>query len=143
MVVCKGKEDSYLNVVTNGAHELRCDIPIERGGGNAGFMPSALLEAALASCINITVRKFAANHGIKLTDAVVKVSMNRDDPNRVIMEQEVHLLGDLTEKDRKVLLQIAGQCPVKKLLTQTLSFNLKESDSEPSMDLPVAGRILT
>jgi putative redox protein len=130
MIVCTGGEYNFCNSVTDGTHELRCDVPVDRGGRDSGFVPGTLIEAALAACINITLRKYAETGKIKLHDAMVKVSMNRDNPNNILMKTEIQLIGDLTEQERRTLIKIAGQCPVKKILSGEFSFQLEEVGSE-------------
>src|SRR5207247_6316725 len=48
----------------------------ERRGG-CGFGPHQLLEAALATCLTITVRKFAAEHKFPLDSASAEVLLDR------------------------------------------------------------------
>ncbi|MGA3116073.1 MAG: OsmC family protein [Syntrophobacteraceae bacterium] len=134
MVFCRGGEDPFCSFVTDGTHELRSDIPVDRGGRDDGFMPSTLIEGALAACVNITLRKYAQTRGIKLSDVVVRVSMNKHDPKKILMEQQVQLIGDLTEKERADLLQVAEQCPVQKILSGEFVFHLKESRSDIKLE---------
>lgn len=134
MVLCRGGQDPFCNFVTDGTHEIRCDVPVDRGGRDSGFMPAMLIEAALAACVNITLRKYAETRGIKLHDAVVKVSMNRDDPKKIFMTERIQLIGDLTERDRAALIKVAGQCPVKKILSGEFSFDLEEAGSDLSLE---------
>lgn len=49
----------------------------DKGGGNQGFRPHELLEAALATCMNIHLRMYAANHGIELGEVTTKVTLDR------------------------------------------------------------------
>jgi len=38
---------------------------------------------------------------MKLSCAVEKVSMNKDDPEQIFVKEEIELIGELTEKERK------------------------------------------
>jgi len=134
MVICKGGENAFSNSITDGTHELLSDLPLEKGGKNAGFLPFTLMEAAMAGCINITLRVYAENRGIKLQDVVVKVSMNTDDPKKTSWTEEVQLVGDLTEKERTALMRVAAQCPVKKVLDSEFSFHVEEVGSEMTLE---------
>jgi putative redox protein len=96
-------------------------------------LPVDLLEAGLAACINITLRVYAESRKMNLSDAVVKVSMNKDDPEQVFVKEEIELIGDLTEKERKTLLQVASQCLVTKTLLKKFSFDIEESHSTSAM----------
>ena len=134
MVFCRGGEDAFCSFVTDGAHELLCDIPVDRGGKDAGFRPSTLIEGALAACVNITLRHYAQTRGIKLSDVVVRVSMNNQDPKKILMEQQVQLIGDLTEKEREDLLQVAERCPVNKIVSGEFAFHMEESRSDIKLE---------
>lgn len=133
MVVCRGGEEAFCSFVSDGRHEFPCDIPVEKGGQDAGFLPIDLLEASLASCINITLRIFAQSRKMKLTDAVVRVSMNKEDPEQVFVKEDIELIGDLTEKERKALLHVASQCLVTKTLLKKFSFDIEEVRPETAM----------
>ena len=63
MVFCRGGEDAFCSFVTDGTHELLCDIPVDRGGRDTGFRPSTLIEGALAACVNITLRALHPDQG--------------------------------------------------------------------------------
>ncbi len=127
MVVCRSGEEPVRGTVTDGVHELAFDIPEEKGGKFAGFQPFSLIEAALAACINVTLRKYAETRSIKLSDVRVKVSIDREAPNQPVVSQEVQLIGELSDKERKTLIQVAKQCPVKNALTKGFVFQLEES----------------
>jgi len=133
MVVCKGGEEAFCSFVSDGKHEIVCDIPPEKGGKDAGFLPIDLLEAGLAACINITLRAYAESRKMKLSDAVVKVWMDKEDPEKVFVKEQIELVGDLTEKERKTLLSVASQCLVTKTLSKKFTFDIEESHSESTM----------
>ena len=82
MITCYGKKAHFDTWFTNGKHEGHCDAPVEKGGGDAGFGPHELLEAALASCLNIYVRLYAKTHNIPLTGVVTEVTLERQTPER-------------------------------------------------------------
>lgn len=130
MVTCKAGEANFVAVLSDGKHELCCDVPPEKGGKGTGFRPMDLIEAALAACVNVTVRAYADARSIRLTDVIVRVSLNKDDPNQVFIKEEVELVGDLSEKERTTLLQVAKQCPVAKTLAKPFSFNLEAVGSQ-------------
>lgn len=43
---------------TNGVQVSVSDTTPDKGGGNLGFRPHELLEAALASCMNMSLRMY-------------------------------------------------------------------------------------
>lgn len=133
MIVCRGGEESFCGFVSDGRHEFACDVPHEKGGKDVGFRPIDLLEAGLAACINITLRMYAQSRSMKLSDVVVRVSLNKDDPEQVFVREDIELMGDLTEKERKTLLQVASQCTVAKTLKKNFSFQIEEFQSESTI----------
>ncbi len=54
MIECRSDEARYKTIFTNGIHETCADTTADKGGGNAGFRPHDLMEAALASCLNMS-----------------------------------------------------------------------------------------
>lgn len=105
---------------TNGSHESVADIPVEKGGEGNGFGPHELLEAALATCIAITVRLSAAKHGFPLKGATCEVRVNRSVPDRVTLRYMLALSGPLDAEQESHLRSAASRCPVAKTLGSTL-----------------------
>jgi putative redox protein len=122
MIIAGSKEPAYCTPFSDGEHTALADTTKEKGGSGGGFWPHNLLEAALATCINITLRKYADKHAIPLTVASTKVKLDRSRPEEVIFEYEVELQGNLTEQQRQALLKVAGDCPVKQTLLKRISF---------------------
>ena len=122
MIIAGSATPAYLTPFTDGEHSALSDTTREKGGSGGGFWPHNLLEAALATCINITLRKYADKHGIPLTEASTKVQLDRSRPGETVFGYEVDLQGNLTEPQRQALLKVAGDCPVKATLLQEISF---------------------
>ncbi|MDD2901105.1 MAG: OsmC family protein [Syntrophales bacterium] len=122
MIIAGSKEPAYCTPFSDGEHTALADTTREKGGSGGGFWPHNLLEAALATCINITVRKYAGKHGIPLTGASAKVQLDRSRPGEAIFGYEVELEGNLTQAQRDALLEVAGDCPVKATLLKKISF---------------------
>ena len=95
---------------------------MEKGGGDAGFGPHELLEAALAGCLNIWVRVCAQKHDIPLTGVVTEVTLERRGPEEVVFATALELKGPLTEEQRWELIQAAQSCPVHQTLAGKISF---------------------
>jgi putative redox protein len=122
MIIAGNAEPAYLTPFTDGAHQALADTTKEKGGSGGGFWPHTLLEAALATCINITVRKYADKHAIPLTAVSTKVKLDRSRSGEAVFGYEVALQGNLTEPQRQALLKVAGDCAVKQTLLKKLSF---------------------
>ncbi len=122
MVEATSKPVRYQTQLTNGVHSILLDTTRDKGGSEAGFRPHDLLEVALASCMNMTVRMYADKHGLALSGVTTRVTLNRSNPEETVFECEVELQGELSEQDRARLLDAAGRCPVRKTLSKGIGF---------------------
>ncbi len=122
MIKCFSKESQFETFFTDDRHRGTIDAPADKGGGEAGFRPHDLLEAALAGCLNITLRKYAAGHNIPLAGATTWVSLNRQSPEETVFEYGLELQGPLTEAQRQELIQAAAACAVHQTLSRKISF---------------------
>jgi putative redox protein len=122
VITCFSKKTPFDTWFTDGKHEGHCDAPAEKGGADAGFGPHELLEAALASCLNIYVRVCAQTHNIPLTGVVTEVTLERQNPGEVVFRYALELKGHLTEEQRWELIQAAQSCPVHQTLAGKISF---------------------
>lgn len=89
---------------TNGVQVSVSDTTPDKGGGNLGFRPHELLEAALASCMNMTLRMYAEKQRIPLSGVSVAVSLNRNNPDGPLFEYSVECHGSLSESQQGELL---------------------------------------
>ena len=122
MICAKSDLTRYQTRFSDGKHEGVSDTTADKGGQHSGFRPHDLLEAALAACVNMTVRMYADNHGIPLRGVTTNVSLDRIHPDEVVFRYEVELDGELTEEQRNRLLQAAGACPIRKTLSKRIRF---------------------
>lgn len=137
MIEATSKSVRYQTQLTNGTHSALSDTTREKGGSESGFRPHELLEAALASCMNITIRMYADKHGIALSGVTTRVTLDRSNPEETMFEYEVELQGELSEQDRVRLLDVAGRCPVRRTLSTRLTFR-----TTTRMPKPREGRVL-
>lgn len=122
MICAKSELTRYQTRFSDGKHESISDTTPDKGGQHSGFRPHDLLEAALAACVNMTVRMYADNHGIPLRAVTTNVSLDRTLPDEVVFRYEVELDGELTEEQRNRLLQAASACPIRKTLSKRIRF---------------------
>ena len=122
MVTTESHANNYLTTADNGRAHMLVDAPRAKGGGEQGFGPHELLEAALATCINIAVRMEAVARGIALEGVTSKVRLERSEVSVARFEYVLTLAGDLTAVDRKALQDAADSCPVRKTLSKTIQF---------------------
>ena len=127
MITTQSKEPRYLVQFTNGMQQADGDLPPIKGGRGAGFGPHELMEASLASCINMWIRMQADQLGIPVGAVSVTVRLKRDHPQEAVFEYSVNLEGVLSDDQRTTLMQAADTCPVQRTLLKRLSFRRDES----------------
>jgi putative redox protein len=127
VITAASESPNFRTRITNGTDVVVADVDTASGGGGTGFLPHELLEASLASCMNVTVRMYAQTHGIPLAGVQTTVTLNRDDPDAAAFEYALHLDGPLTADQRTRLARAAAACPVKRTLSRRISFSPHES----------------
>jgi putative redox protein len=111
--------ENYATDVQTQGHTLRVDqSPDTDGGLGTGPSPFGYLYAALASCMLMTVRGYAARKQWPLQSAEVRLFPTRDKAG--ILESvrvELDLEGDdLTPEQHERLQDVAHKCPVHRSL---------------------------
>jgi putative redox protein len=108
---------------TNGRHTTTMDLAPEDGGtGAAGMGSKETVLAALGGCTAMTLLLYAKRKGWPLEgveavlDHVPAPVGGGDTPERVTVALTLH--GPLDGEQRARLLEIAGKCPVYRLLTR-------------------------
>ncbi|HYC95332.1 MAG TPA: alpha/beta fold hydrolase [Sphingomicrobium sp.] len=116
-----------------GKHQLFADEPADFGGLDTGPSPFQLLGAALAACTTMTVRLYADRKGwlVKRIRAGVGHSRDSDQTPRDRFDVRLTFDGELDAEQRDRLVEIAGKCPVHRLVTEGARFTVMES-SEPA-----------
>jgi len=133
VVVRNEKENGLLTEVLANGHYLITDEPTDVGGTDLGGTPYDLLVASLGACTAMTIRMYANHKGIDLHEVKVHLSRekrhaadaaNLDEKSKVeFIDREIELTGNLTEEQRKRMLEIADKCPVHRTLTKGLQVN--------------------
>jgi putative redox protein len=120
----------YSQIVTAGRHILSADETESVGGHDTGPSPYEYLLAGLGACATITMRMYAQRHQWALRRSTVEVwhekvagTDGRSTTDR--FRRLIHLDGDLTEEQRRRLMEIAEKCPVSRTMRQS---SLVESD---------------
>ncbi|MGO8760210.1 MAG: OsmC family protein [Terracidiphilus sp.] len=134
MICAKSQPARYRTHFSDGEHEGYADTTADKGGANSGFRPHELLEAALATCVSMTVRMYADRRNIPLRDVATKVSLDRTDPDAAVFRYEVEVTGDLTEEQKARLLGVASACPVSKTLSRRIRFEQCDSAAAAAID---------
>ena len=121
------------NEVRYGEHQtLITDEPVDAGGDGAGPDPYTLLLAALGSCISMTVTLYARRKAWPLQRVAVRLRAQRIHARDCAecasasegfihrIERSVIFEGELSDEQRTRLQEIAGKCPVHKMLTSEI-----------------------
>jgi len=122
MITATSREANYQVSFSDGVHSALADTTEDKGGGNSGFRPHDLLEAALATCLSMWLKMYAANHGISATKVETKVWIDRSLPDETLFNYAIAISGDVTEDERTKLLQVAKTCAVHQTLSKKISF---------------------
>ena len=116
--------DTYTTELENGENRFIADEPADVGGANLGMRPHEILISALASCTAITLRMYASRKQWPVEEIHVQASLKReqtDEGYRAYIHMDLDVKGDLGEKERARLLQIARACPVHKTLSNPIA----------------------
>ena len=100
----------YGVVLNSRAGELTSDLPRTSGGRGQGHSPVDLLMSALAAATTHAIREAAA--GMKLTD----VEVDLVNAARNVFERRIVLHGELSDAQRRRLLDAARTSPVEAML---------------------------
>lgn len=130
-IISESGKGRYTQEITIGTHILTADEPIESGGNDLGPSPYDFLLAALGSCTSMTLRMYSELKNIPLKKVIVTLQHEKiyakdcadcENPNSRIdhINRQIELQGDLTEEQRKKLLEIANKCPVHRTLTSKI-----------------------
>src|SRR5438552_19100310 len=97
----------YQTAFTNGSRSAVADVPVAKGGAGKGFGPHELLEAALATCLTMTVQMYAAKHSIRLRSTQCEVQIDRSVPISVTLHYGLTFNGPLSDEPMEQLREAA------------------------------------
>jgi putative redox protein len=124
--------------VVAGKHRYLADEPVSVGGNGSGPSPYEYLLAGLGACTSMTIRLYADLKKIPLKHVSVRL---RHDKIHAIdcencetregkidrIDREIRLAGELSDDQRKKLLEIADKCPVHRTLHGEIDIRTKEA----------------
>lgn len=118
VTVAETAEGDFQVEVSAGGVSFLADEPPEVGGLGAGPTPYDLLGAGLGACTAMTVRLYARHKDLPLGRITVEVGHTRradaDPPDLFV--RRLLLEGDLSDEQRRKLVEIAEKCPVHRTL---------------------------
>lgn len=122
VVTAKSKPEQYLTEMTGSGASILSDIPESLGGKGGHLGPFRLLEASLAGCMNITLRKAMEARNIPFEGVSVTVSLDESVEGTTAFRYSVDVSGDMDDETKKKIIKLARGCPVHKLLSKQLAF---------------------
>ena len=104
-------------------HPYVIDGGKEDGGDGLGPNPTRVVEGALAACSAMTMRLYADRKGWDLgaMRVTVKRAEGQDAHVSRVLEKKIEIEGDLDEKQHARLIEIAGRCPVHRMLSEEVT----------------------
>jgi putative redox protein len=115
-VTVKSEQGFQVSVESRG-HRATFDESGENGGEDAGLSPKEVLLAAIASCAAMTMAMYAKRKGWPLEGSEVYATLETAEagkPAKIV--QTIALKGPLDAEQRERLREIAGKCPVHKIV---------------------------
>ena len=114
-VMVESGASGYVQTIAIGPHWLMSDEPAVAGGADEGPNPPELLLAALGACKGMTVRLYAERkqwplHGVR----VILVRSQAEGAEQI--DVTISFVGELSEEQRRRLLEISEHCPVHRVL---------------------------
>lgn len=120
-------ENGYRTIAKARTHVWNADVAEGAGGEDSAPNPEEMLLGALGSCTTMTLHMYANRKGWDLQKVSIDLSFEKvraeEDPtydgdakyvHRI--RQDITLHGDLDEAQRARLMDIAGRCPVHRIL---------------------------
>lgn len=106
----------YRTVITTNNHGFITDEPLKAGGTDTAPSPQELLLASLGGCTAITLRMYIDRKMWVVDNITVNVELFEIDSAKLI-ELQLGFEGELSDEQRKRLVQIANACPIHKMLS--------------------------
>lgn len=127
-------EDNFTTKIQTQNHSMIADEPSSVGGDDFGPSPYEYLNAGLIACTAMTLKMYAKRKNWDLQEVYVYVTYTKkksedigvvlDTPTYVdYFTKKLKLIGNLDEKQKEQLIQIASKCPVHKTLANKAYFN--------------------
>jgi uncharacterized OsmC-like protein/alpha/beta superfamily hydrolase len=134
--------EGFTTEIVAGNHSFMADEPTKIGGKDLGPSPYELLMGSLGACTAMTIRMYADRKKWPLEEVKVHLQHqkdylqdceNHDNKQSLIdiVEREIELEGNLDQKQRTRLLEIANKCPVHKTLESKVKVITKEVNKTP------------
>jgi putative redox protein len=117
MITTRTKE-GFAVTQTNGEHTIISDVGVDIGGTDTGLNPHELLEASLGACTTITVLMYARRKNFPVSEVITTVKVVSETGDENVIDRKIEFKGDLSDEQRKRLMEIADKCPMHKFLSK-------------------------
>jgi putative redox protein len=110
---------NYLAEAKMRNHFAVLDEPLDRGGDNNGPTPVEYLLTAIGGCVSMTLRMYAERKKWDVGEITVNVTQKEEltsDGIKKSLVEEISFEKEITEVQKTKLLEIAGKCPVAKMV---------------------------
>ena len=120
-------EDNFTTSIQTKKHNFIADEPASIGGDDFGPSPYDYLSAGLATCTVMTLKMYAQRKKWDLQEVYAYITYSKkhsddlmldfDKPTRIDhLQKRLKFVGNLDEKQKARLKEIASKCPVHKTL---------------------------
>ncbi|MGW9686689.1 bifunctional alpha/beta hydrolase/OsmC family protein [Flagellimonas sp. 2504JD1-5] len=127
VVASLDEADGFTTQMKVGNHYMIADEPESYGGNDFGPSPYELVSAGLSACTVMTIQMYSRRKGWTVDNVEVHTSYSkshaedcenceRDSAKIDTFHREIRLTGDLDDKQKARIMQIADKCPVHKTL---------------------------
>ncbi|GAA3617082.1 alpha/beta fold hydrolase [Flavivirga amylovorans] len=127
-------EDNFTTSIQTKNHTMIADEPASIGGDDFGPSPYEYLNAGLVACTAMTLKMYAQRKQWDLQEVFVYVTHSRKHSDDLGLEIEMptyldHIskklkfVGNLDEKQKERLKEIASKCPVHKTIASEVVFD--------------------
>lgn len=109
-----------LTTLSNGRQAWVADIADSLGGTDLGPDPHELLDSALAACTLLTLELYIRRKQLAVTHLAVQIEhvegKGEDGKPLYQLQRKLSVEGELADAERQRLLEIAGRCPIHRIL---------------------------
>lgn len=115
--------EHFVTRISMRGHLLVADEPLDNGGKDSGPTPTELILSGLAACTASTLRMYADRKDWELDriDVELGIDIEKTGTGQISrIHSTIKLSGNLDPEQKARLLEIAGKCPVHRLLTNPI-----------------------
>ncbi len=115
--------EAYATYINVRGHQLIGDEPLDHGGQDKGPRPQELVLSGLATCAASTMKMYADRKGWQVEQIFIEVKLitEKTDSGQISqITENIRIEGNIDADQKKRMVEIAGKCPVHRLLTNKI-----------------------